>query len=224
MVSERLIAQTSALITCVALFIDSRGLAPPRLRRPVALFLLVAAVATYANFFQFSQRTFYPRWEMFHYFLGSKYAEELGYERLYLCTALADAESNPKQSLGQRRLRDLKNDAIVSASVALRAADDCHGHFSSPRWQAFKADVGFFRGQVEPRRWRQMQLDHGYNPAPAWTLLGHALTANVAATSHYLGELALLDPLLMLGVLGALGWAFGAQVAVSICSAALWAG
>ncbi len=216
MVSERLIAQASAAIaciTCVALFLESRDLAPRQLRQPVALLLLVAAVATYAHFFQSPQRTFYHRWEMFHYFLGSKYAGELGYQRLYVCTAVADAETNPEQPLQKRRLRDLRDDAIVPAVVAVAGTNDCRARFSAARWQDFKSDVRFFRGQVEPRRWQQMLLDHGYNPAPAWTLLGRALSARGKASSSFLGLLALLDPLLMLATLGALAWGFGARVA-----------
>ncbi|MET0795644.1 MAG: hypothetical protein ABW061_29270, partial [Polyangiaceae bacterium] len=62
-------------------------------------------------------------------------------------------------------------------------------------------------------RWRQMQLDHGYNPAPAWSLLGRALSSRAVASSRFLGLLALLDPLLMVAAVVALGWGFRWRVA-----------
>jgi hypothetical protein len=32
------------------------------------------------------------RWEMFHYYVGSKYHDELGYKRLYSCALVAEAD------------------------------------------------------------------------------------------------------------------------------------
>lgn len=149
---------------------------------------------------------------MFHYFVGSKYARELGYERLYLCSALADAEMGNREHVQQRRMRDLRNDKIVSASVALARPAECHSQFSSERWRAFSADVAFFRHQAGAVTWDRMQLDHGYNPAPAWTLTGRALSSLAPASDRFLRILALIDPVLMAGSLALLGWAFGGRV------------
>ena len=49
---------------------------------------------------------FYHRWEFFHYYLGSKYDRELGYERLYHCAAVAQADSGQANEVRARKLRD----------------------------------------------------------------------------------------------------------------------
>lgn len=214
-VSEQLIGRVSAGIagfTCLALYIEARGVVLPRARRAVAAVLMVASIATYFHYFELPAGSFYHRWEMFHYFLGSKYARELGYERLYVCAALADAETGNREHVEQRRMRDLRNDAIVSASEALRAPDECRSHFSAERWRSFSTDVAFFRRQAGTRTWDRMQVDHGYNPAPAWTLAGRALSSLAPASDGFMRALALLDPVLMAGALLALYWAFGGRV------------
>jgi hypothetical protein len=207
------VAAGIAGVTCVALYLEAHGVRLPCFRRPLALVMLLAAIASYAHFFELNAQAFYHRWEMFHYFLGSKYANELGYERLYECTAIAEAELSDPARVAARRLRDLRSDAIISAAPALTERQVCKGHFSSERWAAFSRDVAFFRRESDPRAWQQMQIDHGYNPAPAWTLVGRALSSLAPASSHFLQLLALIDPLLMAGTLGLLAWAFGARAA-----------
>jgi len=216
MVSESLVGRVSAgiaAVTCVALYLEARGLSPKKLRRPLAALLMFASVATYFHFFEFRAGAFYHRWEMFHYFLGSKYAEELGFDRLYTCSALAEAEAGDRARVMARRMRDLQNDTIIPAASALSDPQACRAHFSAARWQAFKDDAEFFRRTAGTLSWQQMQLDHGYNPAPSWTLLGRALSERLPASHRTLSALALIDPLLMAGALALLGWAFGARVA-----------
>jgi hypothetical protein len=50
----------------------------------------------------------YHRWEQFHYFLGAKYFPELGYTRLYQCTAVAEAEQDGGKLEDRVRLHDLR--------------------------------------------------------------------------------------------------------------------
>jgi len=216
MVSELLVGRVSAgiaIVTCLVLYLEARGVTVKSLRRPIAALLMFASVTTYFHFFELRADGFYHRWEMFHYFLGSKYAKELGFDRLYTCSALAEAESGGRSRVLARRMRDLQNDAIIPAARALANAADCRAHFSDARWAAFKADAMFFRRTAGAASWERMQLDHGYNPAPAWTVVGRALSSLSAASDRTLSVLALLDPLLMAGALGLLGWAFGARVA-----------
>jgi hypothetical protein len=214
-VSEQLVGQVSAGIaaaTCVGLYLEARGVSFGRARRPLALLVMLASISTYFHFFELPRGSFYHRWEMFHYFLGSKYARELGYERLYLCSALADAELGNREHVQQRRMRDLRNDRIISASVALASPGECRPHFSAERWHAFRADVAFFRHQAGAATWDRMQVDHGYNPAPAWTLTGRALSSLAPASDRFVRTLALIDPVLMALALAFLGWAFGGRV------------
>jgi len=216
MVSESLVERVSAgiaAITCVALYLEARGVRAKQWRRAIAALLMFASVTTYFHFFELGSGKFYHRWEMFHYFLGSKYAEELGFDRLYTCSALAEAESGGRARVTGRRMRDLRNDTIVPAARALADEGACRSHFSPARWSAFKQDAMFFRNTAGADSWGRMQLDHGYNPAPAWTVVGRALSSLFTANDRALGLLALIDPLLMAGALGLLGWAFGGRVA-----------
>ena len=45
------------------------------------------------NFLEFRYPGFVDAGDTFHYYLGAKYFPELGYRRLYECTAVADAEA-----------------------------------------------------------------------------------------------------------------------------------
>jgi hypothetical protein len=213
--SEQLIGRVAAgiaALTCVGLYLEARGVTFGRARRLLAGLLMALSVATYFHYFELPVGGFYHRWEMFHYFLGSKYARELGYERLYLCSALADAETGNRARVEHRRMRDLRNDAIVPARTALSDPEQCRSHFSAERFREFKLDVAFFRGQVSARTWANMQVDHGYNPAPAWTLTGRALASLAPASERFMRTLSLIDPLLMVATLTVLGWAFGSRV------------
>ena len=107
MVSESLVGRVSAgvaAVTCIALYLEARGVTAPRMRRPIAALLMFASVTTYFHFFELRAGAFYHRWEMFHYFLGSKYAEELGFDRLYTCSAVAEAESGKRARVVARRI------------------------------------------------------------------------------------------------------------------------
>ena len=215
LVSEQLIGRVSAglgALTCVGLYLEARGFTFGRARRLLAGLMMVASVTTYFHFFELPIGGFYHRWEMFHYFLGSKYARELGYDRLYSCSALADAETGNRAQVERRRMRDLRNDQIVSARVALDAAEECRSHFTPERFREFAADVAFFRAQAGARTWNRMQVDHGYNPAPAWTLTGRALATLAPASERFMRVLSLIDPVLMVATLAVLGWAFGSRV------------
>lgn len=162
----------------------------------------------------------YHSWELFHHYLGAKYQPELGYQRLYACTAVAESEQSP-ESLAEvrlRRLRDLETGRIVGAATALARPQSCKARFSPARWSAFRADVTFFRSQAaDVLFWERIQEDHGYNAPPLGTAQGKLLASWVPATPAGLRALASLDPLLLAGLFSALGWAFGWRVlAVSL--------
>src|SRR5262245_20437732 len=63
----------------------------------VAISAWILAAAAVAAYFwgggEYAQS--YHPWESFHYFLGSKHHRELGYSRLYACTAVATSERGP---------------------------------------------------------------------------------------------------------------------------------
>lgn len=158
-------------------------------------------------------RYFNP-YEFFHYYVGSKYAAELGYTRLYDAAALVDRED------GRAPLsRDVTNLGAGSAdpeykrltSVWAEAAA-IRAPFTPERWQAFRQDVAFFRDELPPAVWDRLLHDKGYNATPFWTIYGGSLASLVPAR-HGPGLVALvaLDPLLLLLGFACVAWAFGVR-------------
>jgi hypothetical protein len=211
-------AAALAAVGCSALALEPGLHVPAWLRRGFAIGLSVAAIATYFQFFSIPAPAYFHRWEMFHYVLGAKYADELGYERLYRCVAVADAESGHEAEVRKRAIRDLHDDESISAASALTDPDRCKLHFSSVRWNSFRNDVAAFRRIVaDADTWAAMQTDHGYNPSPVWTLLGRPLASAAPVSEATLRRLAWIDPALMALGLGLFAWGFGPRVAWLAC-------
>lgn len=182
--------------------------------RAASAVLAACALVAVCAYFQFGRLPagFVHRWEMFHYYVGSKYHAELGYERLYTCAVIADVEDGLVQS-PRRVVRDLATDETVLAANVAQHPEACKSHFSAARWSAFRHDVRFFRQGLGRRAWQQAQLDHGYNPPPLWSTTWGALANAVPATWPHVRWLASIDLLLMAGVLLALGGGFGFRAA-----------
>ena len=53
----------------------------------------VVAFLTFFNFGHLHFHNFVHVWDTYHYYMGAKYFREVGYENLYDCAAIADAES-----------------------------------------------------------------------------------------------------------------------------------
>ena len=186
-----------------------------RARQWIGAALAIAAVACYFQFHQLEYKSYYHRWEFFHYYLGAKYSQELGYERLYHCAALADAQTGNLRGVRYRRMRDLRSDVLVPARQALLDPGYCTDHFTPSRWQAFRSDVAWFRGVSGGGTWwNEMQSDHGYNPSPVWTLAGHALASLSPPGDGFFKALSAIDVTLTALMFLALGWAFGWRVMV----------
>jgi hypothetical protein len=215
--------RAKAAIAFLALYLSVREARRRREGKPVArwipptiaAFLAMLAIGAYYNFGNPVYEGIFHRNNVFHHFLGAKYAGELGYTRLYACVAVAQSELGPQESedLSVRRLRDLENDSIAFARTALEHPEQCKDRFAPERWTAFVADVRFFRGTADRTYWDEMQLDHGFNAPPVWTSIVHALTSNLPATRGVILALASLDVLLCAAAFAALGWAFGWRTA-----------
>ena len=158
-------------------------------------------------------RYFNP-YEFFHYYVGSKYAPELGYARLYDAAVLVDRETGFAHA--SRELANLgahhggpefkRLSAVYAEEAAIRAP------FTEERWAAFARDVVFFRDALAPAMWEQLLHDKGYNATPAWTLVGGTLASLVPLENELgLGLLIALDPLLLLAGFACVAWAFGAR-------------
>jgi hypothetical protein len=135
-------------------------------------------------------------WNVFHYYLGAKYFKELGYDDLYPAALAADREGANTWRV-VKRVRDLE-----SYQVELRSDRADHYRpeeaFSKERWQSFKQDVAALSSYREPKEWRNVFRDRGYNGTPVWTAMGR-LIGSVVPITHRLSPvvLASLDLILL---------------------------
>jgi hypothetical protein len=150
--------------------------------------------------------------DSFHYYMGSKYFDELGYTRLYHCAAVADAEEGLGSVVAHMQIRNLETNQLESARFALQNPGFCKRHFTPEAWQSFKQDVTWFRLAGTRQVWVKTRTDHGYNPPPTWTMVGALLTQTGPARRPQLIALTLIDPVLLAGMFVALAWAFGWRV------------
>jgi hypothetical protein len=142
--------------------------------------------------------------ELVHHVLGARYFPELGYTRLYECLAVADAEAG--LPVHARLLTDLETYQLRDAQAVLADPARCTRHFAPERWAQFEADAAWLRDRVHPEVWEALQRDHGYNPSPAWGVLGRSLLGSGPLSEPRLSSLLLLDPALLV-----LMWILAAQ-------------
>ncbi len=208
-----------------------------RWKRFVGLTLGLAAIVAYYHGFKFAYPKYYHRHDQYHYYLGAKYFQELGYDDLYKCTAIAQDELgevsfvddagrvsrvdlSKEDRRADRKIRNTGGDNLLTPAAGfLEHPEQCTAHFAPERWTAFKEDIRFFRSVSDRDFWERMQSDHGYNPPPVWMIAGRFL-ANMFPAGHkmlgfvWLQWLAMVDNVLLLTMFGALWWAFGWRVCV----------
>jgi hypothetical protein len=176
--------------------------------------LAALSVLVYVNFFAFhGDRTFVHLHDVAHYYLGAKYAPEVGYDGLYVAMLRAEAEAFDDHFVTVEA-RDLGTDTVVHIRGLLQSSDPVKARFTPERWRAFTADVVLFRERLGPQ-YGAVLTDHGYNPTPVWTLVGGVLAGWVPAGSERgLLLLALLDPVLLLVALAAIWRVLGRRTAM----------
>lgn len=156
-------------------------------------------------------------WDMTHYYVGAKYFDELGYDGLYECIAVADAEQpGAAPRVAARTITDLRTNRMTTAAEAVAHPERCRDRFSPPRWRAFAADVGFLRDRFPEEAWERLSTNHGFNASPAWVLLARPLAGEGPVTWSRLLLLSSLDPLLVISALGAVAGAFGGGTAAVV--------
>jgi hypothetical protein len=179
-------------------------------RRYTAWWTALAAASgiVYVNFFAFhGERTFVHYPDVAHYYLGSKYVAELGYDDLYV--AMLRAEKEKFGELSSPEARDLLTNELVPSNELLLTSAPVRARFSDARWEDFTKDVAWFRQSLGPQ-YAGILRDHGYNPSPAWTLVGGTIASLVPAGSGTgILTLTLLDPLLLILVFAAVGRTYG---------------
>jgi hypothetical protein len=177
--------------------------------------LALAAPLAYTNFGHFAGYWSVHYHDAAHYFLGAKYAPELGYTRLYDCLATAAAQEGRWPVDAHQPVRDLRSNELRPLSATLENGPRCTARFASSRWSDFRRDVVFFQSQLHPAAWGALLTDHGYNATPIWTwLLRTSLLRDRPASLAWLAILSHVDDvgygLLFLCLL----WGFGARAGV----------
>jgi hypothetical protein len=185
--------------------------------RRVGVAISVVGFLLYFDFFVPNTRyeNYYHRHEFYHYYLGSKYFTEVGYKRLYACTAIAEVELGRGNHIRTLKIRDLAGDNLLVPTTETYVFSDpeqCKRHFRNGRWESFKSDVAWFERSARGGYWDDMRTDHGYNPPPVWTMTGQLIGSLAPPSDPFFKILASLDVMLQLGVLLMLNWAFGWRV------------
>lgn len=187
--------------------------------RKAALLLPVVALAaalSWTNFgaFRLTGTTVHYH-EFFHYYFGARYAPELGYDRLYDCAVVAQAELQPENlaAIAAMPVRNLNHGELQTGAESLRRAEECRARFGET-WESYRDEVGIFVYLFAAPSWQALLGDHGYNPSPVWTLTGASLASGPPAqVLEDFDGLALVDPALLLLTVGLLAWGFGWEAA-----------
>lgn len=207
------IALSAALLLAWGAWLARRG-RPESHRKFRATLLGVLAALAFAggwNWGLFHLDHFVHNWDVYHYYFGAKYSVELGYTRLYQCTAAADAELGYRKEVETRQIRNLSTNLLEPAAPLLLDATPCTSHFTPERWRDFKNDVAYFRTRVSSGRWNVIPIDHGYNATPVWQVVGGLLANTGRATDAQIVALSLIDSALVLLMWGFVAWAFGSR-------------
>ena len=172
--------------------------ASDRARRAFLAAVALLAALSWWNFLNFHFHGFVHTSDFYHYYIGAKYFPELGYTRLYACSAAAEIADGRVEEVRGRQMRDLETNALVPAAEMAPDTDACRSRFSPERWENFRHDVRYFREAMGPPLWVSSQLDHGFNATPAWIVAGRALASLGPASRTQVLLLASLDVLLVL--------------------------
>lgn len=148
-------------------------------------------------------------WDLYHYYVGTKYFEELRYTGLYNCSLRAELElkeraptDTPGVTTGggeptgaedkPRAVRDLASNTFASQEESIARSDGCFSRFSSNRWQAFTYDISWFKSRMG-ERWKTVFHDHGYNPSPWWVFVATLALPEGPVSEPVLRRIVALD-------------------------------
>ncbi|MCX8065092.1 MAG: hypothetical protein N3G21_07960 [Candidatus Hydrogenedentes bacterium] len=185
----------------------------------VGILLICAFLATgnyIDSFGQWRYGTFFNAYEFYHYYMGSKYAREIGYTRLYAGSLIADEETGRKYSNPQNTIRNLATGAYISVDEVLKNKDQYKSFFSNVRWEEWKKDIQFFKRELTTSRWNNVLRDKGYNATPVWSMLIGGFLSNPISTDNrnHMLMLASLDLILIGATVLVVALAFGIRPAL----------
>ena len=181
-----------------------------KLRDGLLIVVGLLSFCAYWNFFCWHFGNYTHMWDTFHYYIGSKYFNEISYDRLYECVAVADSEEpGLRRRVELRKIMNLRTNMMISTSDVLAHPELCKAHFTPERWSDFRRDVGYFRNHHDVKRWEEAQTDHGYNGTPVWNIVGTTLSNTGPASDRQIWYLTRIDPFFILGIIAMSWWAFG---------------
>lgn len=212
------IFQPPGILQCVlwlaALPLFLRRRRAGRAERVALAALVLLSAASHAGFGRFhGGGRFLHDHEFFHYYMGSKYFRELGYDGLYCATYRALAEADPPAARRITLIKNLRTYRFEGPEVCLRRSEGVAALFTEARWVAFTRDVAFFHRRLDPVRWQFILVDHGYNPTPFWTFLGGGIASRIPLSDRSLAAMASLDPLLVAAMMALAARTFGLEIA-----------
>lgn len=206
------LAAMGVILWGIRLADEGRPNAFQRLRDRTMLALGLCGVFAYFNFGHLHFGGFVHVWDTYHYYVGAKYFREVGYERMYDCAAVVDAENGRLAEVQRRNHTDLRTNLIVPTKEVVENADQiCKQYFTPERWAQYTRDINSIRAMVNEGRWKEIHLDHGYNATPVWTLAGQFFANLRPATTDGLIHVNLLDPIYIFLTMLMVWWAFGAR-------------
>jgi hypothetical protein len=182
----------------------------------VGISLLLLTAASISNYYHHSWDNFtenYTVWDTAHYFLNSKYIDELGYDNLYTCLVAADADGAGRFS-GFTQITQMSDYQYFSASEVLTNRQVCDDAFTPQRWTLFRADLQAMLPNTSLSEWRNLMHDHGYNGPPFLSLYGETLYGRFSATA--LPWLTKIDMVWVAIGIVAIGWAYGLRIALFV--------
>ncbi|HEX4381667.1 MAG TPA: hypothetical protein VH083_01915 [Myxococcales bacterium] len=164
-------------------------------------------------------------WDQYHYFVGSKFFPELGYDGLYVATIQARREQLPELP-PPARLRDLRTNALVSLAAAADHTREVRARFSDARWREFSADAARFYLRDD------IFLDNGLKATPSHIQILRLFSRWLPFRTRSMYLLALLDFVLLALSAYVIHRAFGLEAlagvaltfGIGFCSRYYWVG
>lgn len=191
---------------------------PVKAARTLLALILAVATVNYARWGWETPLEKVDTYDLLHYYINAKYFDELGYYDLYPALMLADHEDNgPYFEEGSKYMaQDERGHGFRPIEHALaRGAQVKAQKFTDASWASFKHDGLYLQRNVKGLNsdlWRQLIQDHGFNGTTVWTLIARPFAQAVPVESVKL--LCHIDTALLLAAAGAVGWAYGVDVAM----------
>jgi hypothetical protein len=172
----------------------------------------VLAVLTIANYFNYGafrgdgNHVHYH--EQFHFYLGSKYLNELRYDAIYDAAVLASVDEGILEQPVHRR--DPMDFLLWRGPVHPFREGEVRDRFTPERWQEFRGDVAYLFAEGRAKS-KEVLRDHGNTGSPAWAMVASQFTRRLALDPTSTLALAYLDPILLSILFATVAWAFGGR-------------